>query len=467
MFRVIPENFFIPLASPNRTIYWECICKLFSSTANQLGFGVERSFLVDELEFYFDQTNAGEPVPGEDEFEGDDSRAKANWMLRRLEFYGWIEVETDKSYVQRVMFRDYAVRIIKLLSEISEGSNVEYQGYIYTIYSLMKNRTDNPGIMLLQVVENTDYLITGLKNLNSSIKHYIDELTRHKTVSEIMDVLFNDYITNIVDKAYHRLLTSDNVAKFRPEIVSSLEKKSRSRVFISKASEEIAEIKEISEEDAKEMVYNMIRYTIDSFQNMDDILTEIDRKNTNYQKAAVNRARFLLISGDDVRGQLRSIMERLACEMLEESMDLGGIYRINYIDELIKIYSCAVIDEQSLYSRKKPDKKFKPEKLAVSTPDKKLREKKLKMMRERMEKILSPEKIEAYVDMCLGEKNVMKASEFPLDDIEAFVKLIYVRLYGQRRKMKYNISTDEMSIVHVREYEFRDFLIRKSQESID
>ena len=82
--------------------------------------------------------------------------------------------------------------------------------------------------MLLQILENTDLLITGLKNLNSNIKHYIDELTRHRTVAEIMDALFNDYITNIVDKAYHRLLTSDNVSKFRPEIIERLESRSRS-----------------------------------------------------------------------------------------------------------------------------------------------------------------------------------------------------------------------------------------------
>ena len=53
----------------------------------------------------------------------------------------------------------------------------------------MRSKTDNPGIVLLQILENTDFLITGLKNLNSSIKHYIDDLTRHKTVAEIMDAL--------------------------------------------------------------------------------------------------------------------------------------------------------------------------------------------------------------------------------------------------------------------------------------
>ena len=56
----------------------------------------------------------------------------------RLEYYGWIEVETDKSYVQRVNFKEYAVKIIKTLLDIADGKQIEYQGYIYTIYSLVK-----------------------------------------------------------------------------------------------------------------------------------------------------------------------------------------------------------------------------------------------------------------------------------------------------------------------------------------
>lgn len=42
MFHVIPGNFFTPLSSPNRIVYWECICKLFSTMEHQLSFGVEK-----------------------------------------------------------------------------------------------------------------------------------------------------------------------------------------------------------------------------------------------------------------------------------------------------------------------------------------------------------------------------------------------------------------------------------------
>ena len=332
MFDIISDSFFVPLASPNKLVYWECICKLFSIMDNQLSFGVERDVLVDELQYYFEQSNAADF--SEEELVGTDSRSKANWMLRRLEHYGWLEIETDKSYVQRVNFKEYAVRIIKTFLEIAEGKQIEYQGYIYTIYSLVRSNTDHPGVVLLQILENKDLLITGLKNLNSNIKHYIDDLTRHKTVAEIMDALFNDYITNIVDKAYHRLLTSDNVSKFRPEIIERLKGKSRSRAYMEKARLEIAEMKEIPGEEAEELVYHYLHSIVDAFQNMDDILREINQKNTQYQRSAVNRARFMLTGSEDVRGQLKEILMGINEEINREQMNLGGIYRIDFLEEL-------------------------------------------------------------------------------------------------------------------------------------
>lgn len=348
MFHIIDEHFFVPLASPNKVVYWECICKLFSVMDHQLSFGVERDVLVEELQYYFEASQEADLL-GED-VEGKSARDKANWMLRKLENYGWIDIETDKSYVQRVNFKEYAVKVIRTLLEIAEGKQIEYQGYIYTIYSLVRGTTDNPGIVLLSIVENTDMLITGLKNLSSSIKHYIDELTRYKTPAEIMSVLFNDYIENIVDKAYHRLLTSDNVSKFRPEIIERLESKSRSKSYVDKASEELAGIREISKDEAEELIYHYIHQVIDAFQNMDEILSEINRKNTQYQRAAINRAKFYLIGGEDVRGQIKEILSGMNEKINQEEMDLSGIYRIEFMDELIRIYSSAVLDEKSLYT---------------------------------------------------------------------------------------------------------------------
>lgn len=459
MFQIISDNFFVPLASPNKKIYWECLVKLFSVMNHQLSFGVERDILIQELQYYFEQAQAVSIE--EDDFEGKSSRDKANWMLRRLEYYGWIEIETDKSYVQRASFKDYAVKIIKTLLEIEEGKQIEYQGYIYTIYSLVRSNTDNPGIVLLSILENTDMLITGLKNLNSGIKHYIDELTKYRTPAEIMDVLFNDYIENIVDKAYHRLLTSDNVSKFRPEIVERLESKSRSKSYIEKASAEVAGIREITLEQAEELVYQYIHEIIDAFQNMDDILAEINQKNTQYQRAAINRAKFFLIGGEDVRGQLKEILSEVNERINTDSMELGGIYRITFLDELIRIYSSGVLDEKSLYVPIEGKKEFKPTELIDELPDEKLRQAKLKKMMEKMERVLNPQKIDSYVQSCMKDRNEMLASELPLETAEDFVHMIYVRLYGQRKNMKYTVEAGED--IAVEGYRFRDYVIRRKE----
>lgn len=459
MFHVIEEHFFVPLASPNKTVYWECICKLFSVMDHQLSFGVERDVLVEELEYYFEQTQAA-ALEGE-EVEGKSARDKANWMLRKLENYGWIDIETDKSYVQRINFKEYAVKVIKTLLEIAEGKQIEYQGYIYTIYSLVRSTTDNPGIVLLSIVENTDMLITGLKNLSSGIKHYIDELTRYKTPAEIMNVLFNDYIENIVDKAYHRLLTSDNVSKFRPEIIERLESKSRSKAYVEKASQELAGIREISKDEAEELVYHYIHQVINAFQNMDEILSEINRKNTQYQRAAINRAKFYLIGGEDVRGQIKEILSGMNEEINQDNKDLDGIYRIGFMDELIRIFSSAVVDEKSLYTPIEGKKAFEPEMLLYEEPDQKLRDEKMRRMLEKLAKVLNPEKINHYVEKQLGGRREMLASELPLGNTDDFVKMIYIRLYGQRKNMQYTIAVKEA--IKKDGYRFTDFTIHRKE----
>ncbi|MCH5345320.1 MAG: hypothetical protein J1E64_14935 [Acetatifactor sp.] len=457
MFHTLPENFFAPLAAPGKTVYWDCICKLFTVMDNQLSFGVERDVLVGELQYYFDQSNAAEL--SDEELKGSDSRGKANWMLRRLEFYGWIEVETDKSYVQRINFQEYAVKIIKTLLEIAEGKQIEYQGYIYTIYSLVRSHTDNPGVILLQTVENTDMLITGLKNLNSNIKHYIDELTRHKTVAEIMNALFNDYITNIVDKAYHRLLTSDNVSKFRPEIIERLEEKSKSKQYIERSAAEVSELKEIPVEEAREQIYRYLHEIIDAFRNMDDILMEINQKNAQYQKAAINRARFLLTGSEDVRGQLKEILIGLNERINSDQMDLGGIYEIEFLSDLVRIYSAAFLDESSFYSPSEGKRYFTPTALQEKEPDEKFRQEKLRKMMEKMQRVLSPEKIDKYVEEQLGVRKEMLAAQLPLETAEDFVKIIYVRLYGQRKNMSYSVGIREEK--ELNGFVFHDFLIKR------
>ena len=456
LFDVVPDNFFGPLAAPGKLVYWECICRLFSVTSRQLSFGVERDVLVDELQYYFESAMSADIPEEELEDAGSmTSRDKANFMLRRLESYGWIYIDVDYSYVQRVNFRDYAIRVIKALLAVSEERRAEYQGYIYTIYNLARAGGTNPGLGLLQIAENMDALITGLKSLNANIKRYIDELTKHSTVAEIMDALLNDYYTNVVDKAYHRLLTSDNVAKFRPEIIERLEANSRSRRFLNAASKEIAELKELTPEEADELVLELLHEVIDAFRSMDEILDEINKKNTRYQRAAINRARFLLSSSEDIRGQLKDILIFMNERIQEQNIDYNAIYELEETDRLIRIFYWDYLNTDSLYAPVEGKKEFVPQEIPDEIPDEKAREEKRRKMLLKLERTLSPDKIDACVREWLGDRKRMLASELPLSEDDTFIKLIYIRLYGQRKRMGYRL---EMKDTVEREgFRFRDF----------
>ncbi len=458
LFDVVPENFFGPLAAPGKRVYWECICRLFSVTSRQLSFGVERDVLVDELQYYFESAMSAD-IP-EDELEetgGMSSRDKANFMLRRLESYGWIYVDVDYSYVQRVNFRDYAIQVIKSLMAVSEERRAEYQGYIYTIYNLARASRTNPGLGLLQIVENMDALITGLKSLNANIKRYIDDLTRHSTVAEIMDALLNDYYTNVVDKAYHRLLTSDNVAKFRPEIIERLEANSRSERFLKAATEEIAELREIPQEEAREVVLGFLHEVIDAFRSMDEILDEINKKNTRYQRAAINRARFLLSSSEDIRGQLKEILTFMNERIQEMNMDYNAVYELEEMDRLIKIFSWDYLDTDSLYAPVEGKKEFVPQETPPLIPDQEARLEKRRQMRRKLEQTLSQERIRDYVNEQLGDRERMLASELPLSEGDTFIRMIYIRLYGQRKRVGYRLEMKDT--VEKDGFRFRDFAI--------
>ncbi len=63
-----------------------------------------------------------------------------------------------------------------------------------------------------------------------------------------------------------------------------------------------------------------------------------------------------------------------------------------------------------------------------------------------------------------GGKNELEASQLPLNNEEDFIKLIYVRLYGQRKNMGYVIETLEER--EVNGYRFKDFRIRRRENGI-
>jgi len=78
-------------------------------------------------------------------------------------------------------------------------------------------------------------------------------------------------------------------------------------------------------------------------------------------------------------------------------------------------------------------------------------------MQEKLRKVISVQSISDYVVKALGDKPIIDAESLPLLDSEDVLRLIYIRLYGQRRRMGYTIKVKERGLVNG--LNFRNFEI--------
>ena len=312
--------------------------------------------------------------------------------------------------------------------------------------------------MITQVYENTDKLIVGLKSLNANIKKYINELTKHKTVKEIMSALLDDYRSNIVDKAYHRLITSDNVSRYRPEIIEYLKDFLNNSDYINEAAEDIGNREEIELQAAIEKTRDYIQNVINIFNDIDLIIEDINKKNSQYQKSALNRAKFLLSNTEDLTGQIKSILQYVTDEVIHEDTNLKAIYEIEIIDELFKVFNQGFVDNESLKAPFEGKRDFKADSIEIIEVDIKAREEKMKKIKKKINSSMNAKNIEKDVLKLLGEKDVILASKLDLKEKTDFIKLIYIRLYGNRDSSKYKIKPLERQVI-VHGAKFNDFEI--------
>lgn len=105
------------------------------------------------------------------------------------------------------------------------------------------------------------------------------------------------------------------------------------------------------------------------------------------------------------------------------------------------------MDGNFLYSPTEGRREFAPQDLVTKESDFFKRQEKIRRITEKMENILSPAKIERYVERQLGEKKQLHAAEFPLDTEEDFIKIIYIRLYDQRKTI--NCKVKSLEEVHI------------------
>lgn len=466
LFNIIPEEFFKPLTSKYKTTYVDCLSLIYNTYKTELSFGVDKEVILSELENYFDKESTIEIVFDEDQEIARDSRAKANGILRRLKDSGWIEYELANDYKVRVNLFDYAATLVESFNKIIKNEETEYQSLVSQIHATLINQeayVKPYEYIIKRVAENTEELMVGLKKLNTNIKKYIDAITNEKTAGEIVQDFFV-YHKDIGSKAYHRIKTSDNISYFRITIIENLYNILNDRNIFDRAITGFMEVEQIEDRgQAEDSLRGLIMSIISAFRNYDDIVSEIDNKNSKYINSAITRAKFLLTNTNNAEGKISRILAYLSDEFnRDETLNLYDEVDASLF-EVFNIFPQGFIDSDSLYVVPISKKVALPEELNVrlgmSEEERELRK---LALQEKNRNRFSRKNINSYIGELLKNKKAVLASTLPLENKRDLIRIIFISLYGKDKKSIYR-TTQMQEIISVNDFRFCDFLIERCE----
>ncbi len=371
LFKTIPDNFFSLLASPNKSIYFDCLVITFDAYEEASIHGVDRKLIVELITDYLDRVNESLiEEDGDEPTENNTSRAYE--ILKKFENHGWIDLDVTNDYEELISFREYAITVIEALKNIKyfdpdggdipgdEGYPEDFKGYIYTIYSVLLNKENEQGYVLDTVYKNTKMFMRELRKLDVRMKEYIKSIVDHYEIKELMETLLK-YKVELFDRTYTKLKTSNNVNKYRLYIVNAL----ADLVNDTATIELIAtshRYNTLEEDEAKIKAMQDIYEIIDLFNNLDEFISEIDKKNKTYINSTIAKIQFLLNEEADISGKLNSILKFITDKNKKGQMNdamkvVSPLYNLNQLKSL---------NQNSLYVQRGAYKKFEPARLDVT-----------------------------------------------------------------------------------------------------
>jgi len=438
LFDLIPDRLFSVLASRDREIYAHLLFLIYDLHKQEL-YGTPREAIIDAAAAYLEtETLTDEELDSV----GLSPRDKAGAALRRLQETGWLEVEQRTDYQQYVNLADYAIAILDTLDKLRRKERSEYAGFVLATYvALTSDEAErNPGLAIGKAFEQTQALVRDLKSLHTNIKRYTEQLLKQKKPREILDTHFGEYKLQILDRNYHRLKTTDNVSRFRPRILERIDRWLAEPGWLNTAADdEVRRGRHETTEKAEEELTARLSFIRNSYEQMDDLLDEIDHRNAQYAKASFEQVRYLLNSGEDTEGRLA-----LLAQFLGSQMTLGAMAPEDpWPDEwsgLFGLFTVQTLEPGSLYSPRTARRNHAPQPLRVETPSAAEREAARARTRQRLATKLTPQRIDEFIQQRLGDRREMRAVDLGITSTEEFIRLIYVAAYSRNRRVHYRVE---------------------------
>ena len=488
VFSILPDNFFSILASVNRKHYAALLVlyyRLFQENSRSL----ERELVVREFMNYlvlhrdtmadeFDDTSGNETLidetAGENTQDNEtelsvnrivDERSLASRFLKRLINSGWLGEETLADFTKVINITAWGKPFMKALVDIDGGLKTEYESHVVTVYSMLCGETikKDGHHAVLKAHEESRSLIDSLKVLSQSIKGYYDNLNLEAIRAKAASVLhehYDLYMGEVLDKAYKRLKTSDNVSRYRQGIFKQVAALLKDEKWLEESAGKYTRILSggsfmggaplgthttIRQECRKRLEF-MLEEIRDDLRSVDPLEDEIDRRNAAYSRSSTEIIKAYIEPDSTVAGKIG---------LLIKAIQSNGEIHLNIAHNIHRI---AFLSPSSLAFRQKREEgdfSSVPSRADFETLNQNEKE-----FFERMKKRLSIKKINTWLDEQGGKDRPLIPEEL-IKGEDSYIRFIYALLYGDSRSnFGYNIEDKEGSPVKTADYVVPDVMFR-------
>ena len=433
IFTHLPELFFAPLASPNRHHYAALLLTYYRLFL-EYHHGVERDLVVDRFASYFASLDSpaapGEILDNEDE-EGPsdiltpDPRGLAAAVLRKLISYGWMDEEEQLDFTRLVTIKSYARPFFEALDATDRGAAVEYESHVVAIYSsLGSDAADDSGEhAVLNAHMHTRLLLESLKLLDQNIRAHLQELfSRDATVPELLHAHYDVYMHEVIDRAYTRLKTSDNLSRYRPRILKRINAFLVDDDWLQRTADRLSVIKRSSFEAAREELRRMLVEIRNDLQAIDPLLERIDDRNRRYSRISTERIRSQIHADRGLAGKITAIVQAWAD---------GTPPRRHRITSCTPCTVCAISPPgrstraEAEVSPRKALRRSDDAPVDVEAAEREI------VLRARGQ--LSPRKVAAFLEAAAPYPGNAARAETLLTNLDSYIRLLYAGAYAEGR----------------------------------
>lgn len=440
LFDTIPGNFFSVLASGNKELYVDALMLLNQMFKYDLNIRVD-DYISSLISLFEDKDYVLEEDDEVTE-SGLTSSVKARLILNRFIETGWVDKEyLDGSFIEIITPRDYAIQMMKLLSELSDHTLHEYNSLVFATYSGLKQaKNEHHGQMyeaVLSARNNTEQLTYELRSLYHGIRSYLRRIQEQSDVNLLLQNHFEEY-KRMSDRIYHPIKTMDSIHRYMAPIQEILSDILGDEQLMGSMRERAMSIRRYDhDEEAGQEIISSIDYILDVYQSIGGIVNEIDRKHSIYTKSSIEKIQYLMTADQSIKGKLIEMLKAYANSSGAKREHIGNMFEKN-----IRVNRQEFIDGKSLYHKNVRSRRITSEPLEI-TGDDRFSEDAMAGMLEQIKNGYPLSKIRAYVDRLFLTGETINSEMIPINNDTDFILLILAVVRANERGMSYKVRMNE------------------------